>query len=651
MSFKTTMRLFVTVCVLGIVIWFFERHSDSTDIAREKSERVLEMASENINHISIQRGRLRIDCLRKNKGWFIQRPMFAPVEEARIDRMLATIEGLKSFEVVTASQRTKRELTLNDYGLANPRARIQVNDIRKGRHEIFVGDNTPLGSQIYVKVDASDDVIATSLDIWNMLPEKVDEIRDRIVMRGSAAQAVRLEIHKKASGFIQLAQKGGKWTIQQPVFARADNGRIGQMLDKLFSARIHEFVWDPVVNEDRAGGENLLPDKTAVTAKLQEHGLTGDDVALRVTVWASGDEVGNEIIFGKQTAGTNAEVNVKLRDSDSVFTVGRDLMDAFSISLNDLRDRVLFSIGAPNVSYVCIREGDRRLVLSKRVEYGWVMTEPLPSKADDQVVKDFVERMAGMRAESFVEGPQTNNLASQALASPFCTIQLAEIEPPTASAKTPDLAADTQKAVANILAISQPADDSDFVYARMSGSDVIVKIVAEQVRAVLRKPTDALQYRDRKMMSVLPDSIKRISVLKNATEQVVERNPKGGWIAVAPATNAVNNEAIEGFLLQAANLRAVRIETDSPKNLATYGLDGASGVVVTFGLTGTEGIQKTLITGFKSRTDGFFATIQGQDVVFVLDNAVMGMLARDITSPQRREEPDGQRPTKPGGPK
>ncbi|MBA4388560.1 MAG: hypothetical protein C0404_11300, partial [Verrucomicrobia bacterium] len=106
----------------------------------------------------------------------------------------------------------------------------------------------------------------------------------------------------------------------------------------------------------------------------------------------------------------------------------------------------------------------------------------------------------------------------------------------------------------------------------------------------------------------------------------------GEWMSVAPATNTVDMEAIDGILFLASNMRALRIETDNPKNLAAYGLD-RSGTVLTLGLSGAEGIQKTLITGFKSRTDGVFATVQGQDIVFVLDNAILAQATRDLNRP------------------
>ena len=53
-------------------------------------------------------------------------------------------------------------------------------------------------------------------------------------------------------------------------------------------------------------------------------------------------------------------------------------------------------------------------------------------------------------------------------------------------------------------------------------------------------------------------------------------------------------------------------------------------LTLTLGLTGERGIQKSIAMGFRAETDGIFAMVQGQDVVFVLDRKLVEMLTRDL---------------------
>jgi hypothetical protein len=48
------------------------------------------------------------------------------------------------------------------------------------------------------------------------------------------------------------------------------------------------------------------------------------------------------------------------------------------------------------------------------------------------------------------------------------------------------------------------------------------------------------------------------------------------------------------------------------------------------GLSGEEGIQKNIFIGFKAQTDGVYARIQGQDMLFVIEKTLGDILSRDI---------------------
>jgi hypothetical protein len=110
------------------------------------------------------------------------------------------------------------------------------------------------------------------------------------------------------------------------------------------------------------------------------------------------------------------------------------------------------------------------------------------------------------------------------------------------------------------------------------------------------------------------------------------RTESGEWGAAGAATQAVNQAVLDDVLALASNLRALRIECHNPRHLESYGLD-RTGTTLSFSLSGKEGIQRTLILGFRARMDGVFAMIQGQDVVFVLTNSVAELLTRDLSRP------------------
>ena len=78
----------------------------------------------------------------------------------------------------------------------------------------------------------------------------------------------------------------------------------------------------------------------------------------------------------------------------------------------------------------------------------------------------------------------------------------------------------------------------------------------------------------------------------------------------------------------AVRLLASRSLTN-PDDLSKYGLDKPV-EVLTIGLSGGEGIRKSLMIGGEAASGGRYAVVQGQDVVFVLSEGIVGKLTRHM---------------------
>jgi hypothetical protein len=142
------------------------------------------------------------------------------------------------------------------------------------------------------------------------------------------------------------------------------------------------------------------------------------------------------------------------------------------------------------------------------------------------------------------------------------------------------------------------------------------------------------------MLAVPSDSVWKLTLRKAGREQTVVRRESGEWQALGAAGARVDAEAVGGVLARCAGLRALRIEAESMKSPAAYGLDD-SAVELTLGLSGSGGIQKTLRLGYRARTDGLYAAVQGQDMVFVLAEAEAEKLGADLLLTGDSPDPAG----------
>jgi hypothetical protein len=248
-----------------------------------------------------------------------------------------------------------------------------------------------------------------------------------------------------------------------------------------------------------------------------------------------------------------------------------------------------------------------------------------------------VAKLTDLKIESVVESADTNPVAF-GLLSPACAIRVLPGRPDSstnaAARPAPEgvAAAPPGRERSACLLVGAGSGSTNAVFVKFEDSATVLTVAAESVRALGANLTDPLVFRDRTMLAVSADSVRKLALRKGDTEQMALRAEGGEWTVAAPASNALDRAAIDDTIALLANLRAIRIESHNPKSLAVYGLD-RSAVTLTLGLSGNEGIQKTILMGFRARTDGVFALVQGQDVVFVLANAVAERLARDLLKP------------------
>lgn len=634
MKFSTTFRLLVVVGVLALLVWMAE-----TRRLPASSDKLVVVAPEEITALSIQRDDFSVDCIRRGAKWMMAAPIQTGIDEVRIRRLLEVIaEDLRKQEVITRAQREERTLSLADYGLKRPQARVIVEWERNGspgREEIWVGTNALLGDTIYVKIQTNDDVVATSRAILDALPATLDVLRDRSLLPGEAARASRLELKRADAGFVQLLRKADGWTIQQPIATRADNGRVSKILEAAYALRVEEFVWDPGTAVTAAVAR-AVESGAALAVIPPAFRLTADEAVASVKVWQEGDEAGTELLLGKAAGGKNERIYARRADGESLVTVNRGLLEAIRVSVNDLRDKNLFAAKPEAIETVILRRGETRLAFERRPDSGWGIVEPVQWKADDKGVTELIEDVTLLKAVSFPDG---TNLADFGLAPPFCSVQVLERAAEPAAAAATNTAAGAPPTVQppaqkpdnnrNRLWIGQPREGKGTVFVKFEADPFLFEVTNTIVVALGKNPVDPLVYRNRTVLSLKPENIRRIALSKFGKEESIARDDSGEWNPVLPSTRLVNRKTVDDLLFHAANLRALRIECQNPEHPEAY-IDRS--VVLTFGLTGDQGIQKSLLLGFRSRTDGVFAMVQGQDVVFVLSTALVESLTRDLTS-------------------
>lgn len=624
-----TLKLFVAACLLGVFVWLVETRVDDQERARLGKDRVFDVNSEDVTHFSISRNDFRIGFARKDGAWFLDWPVRARADAGNVERVLSALETLPSSEIITASERRKRGLDLDDYGLVEPRAKFVVTS-RLREREVLVGDEAPLGNLVYVRHRAGDDVIAVPSELLDIAPEDVASMRDRNIMRGEVAAVSALEIETPASGFLRLVREDGVWFIKQPVATRADTAEVVAVLDALFGLTIDRFVWDPVLqSKDGQGGSYNIG--SAPKATLDAYRLSQDEATLKARVWINGHGVGEELILGKQTPEDENYVYAKLRDNDSIFTVKKNAIQSLRVSVADLRSPRLFAMKASEVGRVALEEGGHRLVLERDGKTGWTITDPVNWPAETPKVSGYLNELLSLEAVEFVSATASNRALS-GLDPPDYSVRLWRED------RAEELAGDEtrggQGGGGDDPAISMDVGFSQSnVFVHVRGDTAICRLAPGSLTGAGADPADPLIYRSRVILAVTPASVRRINLEKGAEAQTVVRNEDGEWMPdpmVHQAGCAALKTAVAGILNVASNMVVEQFLIAAEDQPGKYGLDKPA-AVLTLGLSGEEGIQKSLVIGGDAGETGSYAAIRGEDVVFVLSKETLGAVTNSIT--------------------
>jgi hypothetical protein len=645
MRFKTTLHLFLAVCILAGAIWFLERRSESDKKKRELTYSLFATDASEVFEFTLEKGDFHISCSKEDGIWQIKSPLIARADEGEVKRILNLFESIPKEEVITPAQRRSRGLTLKDYGLLDPRARVVLVS-RLGVRDVIMGYDAPLGDLMYVMYAGGTDIMAVHKSFLGIFPEKLEKLRERRLLHGDVGMTSRLEI--QSSGlFIQLAQVEGEWIIRQPITARADAGKVSRLLDSLYSMQASSFVWDPIIKQ-QADLEEPVDMKKDTTVASEVYGLSEENASVRIIVWVNGDEVGKELILGAEVKGQKDKVYAKLRDKESVYSVAKKIRDTFNVTLDNLRDRALYSYKPEDLMRVCFEKGDKKLVLRREAKQPWMLADPVKWRADNAVVKQALQQVVSLVAQSYVDVEATN-LVEYGLAPCNFSIALSDEPESEPGIKGSDdikpVATDEEASQRSRLLVGKPSKDGKSIYVMFEGTAEVMTVPSYAVANLALNPIDPLVYMDRMMLAVSPPEVKRISLVKNGKEQVVVLDDKGVWsVSVASSTNVPSNVehkvlllSVENVLINSANLRATRIEEHNPEDLSKYGLDKPS-ELLTLGLASDEGIQKSVMLGGVSQAGGRYAMVQGQDVVFVLRKDVAGQLNQDLMRSSVRPE-------------
>ncbi len=597
----------ILVCLAGLLIWILDWRSAPDEALRSRGEGLISLDPERLTYASFYTAGVFIECANLHGKWFINRPVLDRADNSAIDRIISVITMLPKLETVTLEERKARELTPDDYGLANPRAWVVLGNGEK-RRKLSIGGDSPLRDSVYVRLDSEDDIIATSTNVLAAIIVSPDDIRDRFLFRGAPSYVTRVEIKRNDRPMLSLVREGPEWIIRKPALARADWLKVAGLLDGIFSVGIKQFL------------SESMSDPSA-------YGVGEDEAVLRVGVWQRHEENAEIALFGKPADAQREMLYANRKGSSSIYAVDKRHVNSLSVSASDLRDSRLYFMAADRARAVRLAEGDKVLQFDSSDGNKWEIVKPHQWPADGRAVADLLNRLNSLRISAFVDSVSTN-IHGLELDTPARVVRMWDYVPESglATQGLEQIAASAMR-LERTLRLGSAQQGREFVFARFDDNPQIYEISAA---AAMTLDVDPLKYRHPVVLALSPDVIRSITLKKDDFAESVERDPAGGWMPVSLAAAEADMEAIDDILSAVSSLAVARFECSGARNPAIYGLQPAR-ISLSFGLTGEGGVSKVLLIGADSEDLGVYAMVQGQDIVFVIEKEKVNLLLRGLT--------------------
>src|SRR5881409_1444009 len=331
---------------------------------------------------------------------------------------------------------------------------------------------------------------------------------------------------KRADSTVKLQREGEGWQILAPVSARGDRGPIDETVTSIVTARMdREIEADP-----KALGDFGL-DRPAAEATLK---------------LKDGKQIG--LILGAKSP-TGVWVYAREAGKPAVFVVGDSVLRDTTRPVAEFRDKTVLAFDQKDVTGLEIDTRDEKIAL-ERADGRWKLTRPRPLPADNDTVRDFLEKLRAARVKEFAaDAPRS--------LEPFGLDKPVRLEIQTGREK--DRATKTL-----LIGRADPAKKG--VYAMRPGETTVMLIPDETWTAV---PKNAAVLRDKSVVGFDRDKVTRIEI-ESPKGTVTLAKDGERWKITAPQALAADQVEAGAVLFKLRDLRAQAFLTDDASGISRY---------------------------------------------------------------------------------
>jgi hypothetical protein len=379
MSFRNTIIVLVLLLIVGgyaLVIGLFSRPVPPPTLVKFDAKDVTAIDLKYPgSEVMLERG--------KDGAWKLVKPLEARADPAAVKSLLDAIAACQIKETLE-----EKPADLAPFGLKTPRAIVTVTVKGKGAlPAIELGKKTPVGYSDYVRVSDRPAVLLVNDSFSSDVIKTANDFRDRELLSFKVDQVQQFAIDRPGGQQLELARDGDNWRIVKPARYEADATTVQGALGALAELRVADFIVDK-------------PDN------LAEYGL--DQPRFTITVYVGKHGESQTLRFGKDQVGGKDGIYVQRAGNPAVFTITKEALNGFDKSLNEFRDKTVFSFQPSEVGRVDVENTMEQYTLT-RIDKGWTITwnrKTQPAKS--ATVENFLDEIRFLKGTSIAADPMVD---------------------------------------------------------------------------------------------------------------------------------------------------------------------------------------------------------------------------------------------------
>ncbi len=596
---RNTFILVVLAAGLFAFIFFFERHIKK---AEPETPKVLPgLKASEVTSIEIRPGQSETIRLERTNGeWELTSPIVYPAQGPAVENLLHTLEDLSPQSRISAQELLGRHNVNEEFGFDTSQA-ILVLRYGDEQHTLELGSLTAPGDHVYAQVVGFEFIDVVDASLLKLIRPQANDWRDTSFVSLKGLAFDRVSVVNGAKAFdLQRDPTTKLWRLTLPgnMQARADNSKIERLLLELQSLRVSRF------------------DTDVPTADLESFGFQTPALELKF------ERGTNQLLllqFGKSPTNDESLIYARRDGQPAIVSVPRLAIAPWRGEPSEFRDPHLVNLAS---GFDLIEgRGPESFTVQRQSNNMWRVTEPYNFPADTNLMKSFIEYLAGLKV---VRG-HNGDFAVKDVVTPeeFPKYGLAPPAQKYILKRNPTNAAGgaTNAVIAELDFGKTYSDETagDKVYVRRGDLPEESSVYAAKAQDVQYLPVNGLQLRDRRVWSFAGEDVTQVTLRVNGKPERLIRKGAGQWSIAAGSQAIIDGVAVEGGVVDLGDLNAASWVERGDQNRARYGFSDTS-LQISFEIN-HGGNKRTLTVDFGGRSPrGLrYAAVRmedGQDWIF-----------------------------------